>query len=103
MDIFVFPSLWEGLGIVAIEAQAAGLPTICSDQVPKQAAVTELCSYVVVNDLGGWVKSIEFRINNPVKRQLHTSDIRACGFDIHEEAKELCTLYNQLASTEECK
>lgn len=103
MDIFVFPSLFEGLGIVAIEAQAAGLPTICSDQVPKQAAVTELCSYVSVNDLDGWVKSIEFRIKNPVIRQLHTSKIRECGFDIHEEAKVLCTLYNQLASAWERK
>lgn len=42
MDCFVFPSHYEGLGIVAVEAQAAGLPTICSDVVPDEAAVTDL-------------------------------------------------------------
>lgn len=42
MDIFVFPSHFEGLGIVAIEAQAAGLLTICSDRIPKEAHITPL-------------------------------------------------------------
>ena len=41
-DIFVFPSLFEGLGIVAIEAQAAGLQTICSENIPEEADVTTL-------------------------------------------------------------
>lgn len=36
-DMFVFPSLHEGLGIVVIEAQASGLPCIVSDAVPQEA------------------------------------------------------------------
>src|SRR5207247_1780445 len=32
MDVFVMPSSWEGLGLAAVEAQAAGLPSILSDQ-----------------------------------------------------------------------
>jgi glycosyltransferase involved in cell wall biosynthesis len=39
MDCFVFPSLHEGLGLVAIEAQAAGLPCLISDRVPAEAIV----------------------------------------------------------------
>ena len=39
MDIFVFPSRWEGLGLVLAEAQAAGLPCIISDAVPIEADV----------------------------------------------------------------
>ena len=42
MDVFVFPSLFEGLGIVLIEAQAAGLPVIASDAIPIEAECTNL-------------------------------------------------------------
>lgn len=34
MDIFFMPSLFEGLGIVGVEAQAAGTPTVCTDTLP---------------------------------------------------------------------
>ena len=39
MDAFVFPSLFEGLGLVLIEAQAAGLPVIATDTIPAEATV----------------------------------------------------------------
>jgi glycosyltransferase involved in cell wall biosynthesis len=39
MDCFVFPSRYEGLGLVAVEAQAAGLPCLLSDRVPEEAVV----------------------------------------------------------------
>lgn len=42
MDVFVFPSLYEGLGIVLIEAQAAGLPCVVSDTIPREAYLTDL-------------------------------------------------------------
>ena len=39
MDAFLFPSISEGLGLVMVEAQAAGLPCICSDVIPEEADV----------------------------------------------------------------
>jgi glycosyltransferase involved in cell wall biosynthesis len=39
MDVFLFPSLYEGLGIVALEAQAAGVPVIASSVVPEEIDV----------------------------------------------------------------
>ncbi len=39
MDVFVFPSRWEGLGLVLVEAQAAGLRCVISDVIPKEAEV----------------------------------------------------------------
>lgn len=40
MDVFAFPSWFEGLGIAAVEAQAAGLPVLCSEHVPSEVKVT---------------------------------------------------------------
>lgn len=42
MDVFAFPSRFEGLGIAVVEAQAAGLPTICSEKIPPEARLTPL-------------------------------------------------------------
>ena len=39
MDVFVMPSLYEGLGLVCVEAQAAGLPLIISERIPSEADV----------------------------------------------------------------
>ena len=50
MDIFVFPSLYEGLGIALIEAQAAGLPCVVSDTIPKEAYLTDLVKSESLSD-----------------------------------------------------
>ena len=42
-DCFIFPSKHEGLGIVGIEAQAAGLPTFVADTIPDEAIITDHC------------------------------------------------------------
>lgn len=41
MDVFVFPSLYEGLPVTMIEAQTAGIPCVISDHVSKECVVTE--------------------------------------------------------------
>lgn len=46
MDVFVLPSRYEGLGIVNIESQSSGLPTIVSTNVPKEAKVSDLIQYI---------------------------------------------------------
>ena len=45
MDVFVMPSLFEGLPITGIEAQAAGLPCLFSDTITQELAITELANY----------------------------------------------------------
>ena len=46
MDVFLLPSLFEGIPVVGIEAQASGLPCVFSAKVPREAQVTDRCSFV---------------------------------------------------------
>ena len=65
MDCFVLPSLFEGLGIVALEAQACSLPCVLSDQVPHIVKVNDNVSFLSLKaDLSGWVDGIEYYTNH---------------------------------------
>lgn len=60
MDVFVMPSLFEGLGIVLIEAQANGLPCVASDQVPLETKASELIEYLPLRgDVDRWVEAVQ--------------------------------------------
>jgi glycosyltransferase involved in cell wall biosynthesis len=50
MDIFVMPSLYEGLGIVGVEAQISGLPVVASDVVPHEMALTSLVTFLGLSE-----------------------------------------------------
>lgn len=59
MDLFLFPSLYEGLGMVLIEAQASGLPCVASTEVPDIANVTSNLVFLDLDDsIFNWVKVI---------------------------------------------
>ena len=59
MDVFLFPSYYEGLGIVAVEAQANCLPIVCSNAIPREAVVSNKFFYKKLEDpLDSWVKTI---------------------------------------------
>ena len=49
MDVFVFPSVFEGLGMVVIEAQAAGLPCVVADTLPCAVEATDLLVWLSLN------------------------------------------------------
>ncbi len=49
MDLFVFPSRYEGFGLACLEAQISGLPCVCSEFVPKQALVSKEITVLPLN------------------------------------------------------
>ncbi|WP_461818656.1 glycosyltransferase family 1 protein [Faecalimonas sp.] len=93
MDIFVFPSIYEGLGIALIEAQASGLPCIISDKIPNDGIVVkELVTKRSLEDSSEeWARHILSRVNVP--RMDTSNEIREHGFDIKETSKWLERFY----------
>lgn len=84
MDVFAFPSRFEGLGIVAVEAQAAGLGTVCSENVPDEAAVTPLFLRVPLADgPAAWAEALP---TAAAERESWAEQVRRSGFDIADVA-----------------
>lgn len=60
MDVFVFPSKHEGLGIVTLEAQINGLPCIVSDEVPKDVALSDQITFLSLQeDKTEWLNMLD--------------------------------------------
>ena len=99
MDVFAFPSLFEGLGIAAIEAQAAGLPTLCSDGVAEDADASPSFHRLPANATeDDWEKAISniacrgdaCDAGSRSARSLSSSGyVREAGFDAAENAKAM--------------
>lgn len=93
MDVFVLPSLFEGLGIVLIEAQCCGLPCLTSSGVvPKEARVTDLLEYESLDEPAEkWAKHI---LNIGLKERTHKNkQVRKAGYDIVFQAKQLTNFF----------
>jgi glycosyltransferase EpsF len=57
-DVFALPSLYEGLGLVGIEAQRAGLPCLLSDRITHEVDVTETCQFLPIDNLNIWANAL---------------------------------------------
>ena len=89
-DVFLFPSLYEGLGIVVLEAQAAGLPCVISDVIPKQATVTDLVHSISLDaDPEVWADQV-ISCFGTHRRDTH-KELIVAGFDI-----SCCDRYDEL-------
>ncbi|MDR1753722.1 MAG: glycosyltransferase [Eubacterium sp.] len=93
MDVFVFPSRFEGLGIVVIEAQSSGLYAVCSDKIPKEAKITELFVNLELKNADIWAEKILEIKNKNSERKNMKGEIEAAGYDINNSAKVLEQIY----------
>lgn len=93
MDVFVFPSLYEGLPVTMVEAQAAGLPCFISDKVPSECKMTEKIWQIALSDTPArWADRI---LAADMTRTDTYTEIVAAGFDIAENAKWLEAYYEE--------
>jgi glycosyltransferase involved in cell wall biosynthesis len=100
MDCFLFPSLYEGLGIVAVEAQAAGLSCILSDRVPQEATVIPgLVQWMSLEQPPArWAeKLIELRRTRPMHDRSSLARVQNSRFALDRCVSSLQTQYLELA------
>lgn len=89
-DVFVLPSRWEGLGIVAIEAQVSGLKCICSENIPSEAKVIDdIFITLPLDDINSWCNEI----NKPYERIDRYNNFVNSDYNIANEAKKLINIY----------
>lgn len=91
MDVFVMPSLYEGLPVSLIEAQTAGLPCIVADTISTDSAVTDLVEFIPLADIEKWIESIKDKYG--FIRKNTQLDIQKAGYDVNNTSKWLEEFY----------
>lgn len=90
-DVFLFPSLYEGLGIVLVETQANGIPSFISDVIPEDVWVSSCVHPISLQESTKvWAKTI---IETNYERQNVIKELRDAGFDVKSEAKKMESYY----------
>lgn len=94
MDIMIFPSLYEGLGIATIEAQASGIPVLCSNRIPSESKVSTIYEALSLEiPVKEWAnKAIELS-KNPLAHTNIEKNVIDAGFDITDIAKKMEKFY----------
>ncbi|MCI6242158.1 MAG: glycosyltransferase [Agathobacter sp.] len=92
MDVFVFPSVYEGISLSMLEAQANGLSIVASDSIDVSCNLTGHVVFLnLKQDEGAWIQSIEEA--GVQERYNGTEILRTAGYDVRENAKKLLQYY----------
>ncbi|MBU3842003.1 MAG: glycosyltransferase [Candidatus Fusobacterium pullicola] len=95
MDIFLLPSNFEGLAIVGIEAQVAGLSCLFSNNIPKEIEITELCQFLEL-DTAIWEHEVVNNHINLHKRKNYKIKKEYFQYKIENSARNLESYYMNL-------
>ena len=103
MDLFALPSHFEGLPVVGVEAQAAGLPVVCSDRVTRQAKLTERVWFLPIDALSiaRWAETAETVAHEGAgDRSRAWEKVRDAGFTIQDTVRAFLELYGASPASE---
>ena len=95
MDVFVFPSLYEGMPLSLVEAQTSGVPCFVSARViSSEVDLTDLIHHIPLEELPEvWAKQILAGVIPVEERRDRSGEIVASGFDVRSTCKQLCEFY----------
>ncbi|MNC38553.1 putative glycosyltransferase EpsF [compost metagenome] len=93
MDAFVFPSLYEGLGIVVIEAQASGLFCVVADTIPKDTNISGIVEFISLNESSIYWAGKILDLRNNYKRTNLVNELIQSGYDIKQTSYWLQRFY----------
>ena len=95
-DAFVLPSLYEGMPLVAVEAQRSGCPCLLSDAVTREVEVTGGVRFLPLGDPGAWARELErIALEGPLDRVAAGADPRISEYNIEAAAPRLVEFYEQ--------
>ncbi|MBR3041818.1 MAG: glycosyltransferase [Eubacterium sp.] len=97
MDLFVMTSIHEGLPLVGVEAQAAGLSCVFSDAITRELMISDKVSFLALSEgEDKWAEALEKVIESPALVDRNRADmVRDKGYDITSSAEKLKRLYTR--------
>ena len=100
MDIFLFPSIYEGMPLSVVEAQASGLPCIISDAVTKMVNIGEdVIQLPLSKGADYWAEylgNVKYELSRQERCERNTELITKAGYNIETEAENLMRIYKNL-------
>lgn len=96
MDIFCYPSLYEGLGISLLEAQINGLICIASNKVPIESKITENVEYISTDNELLWKEKIKRYSNSLKNREININESKIQKYNIANCVEKLDYIYESL-------
>ncbi|HIU70978.1 MAG TPA: glycosyltransferase [Candidatus Enterosoma merdigallinarum] len=84
-DLFCLPSLYEGLPVVAVEAQANGLPLLLADTITKECKILPTTFFLSISDISSWVNKISQSLSSPKSRNVDISLFSDFDIDVQKE------------------